>query len=146
MNPTIHQRENDSPDPLRFEFYFQDVDTSVLVQMEDGLAIVRATEDSFSERKRERFVHELALEGFIDDRFCNYRVGDPGLLWTIDRSWVGSKQARFARPSQLAGVVGACCGLLLLLVLAMSGVYVAAFHPNASAGSAASQVSTWLTR
>lgn len=146
MNPIIHQRENNSPEPLRFEFYFQEVDTAVLVQTEQGLAVIRATEDSFSERKRERFVHELALEGFIDDRFCNYRVGDPGLLWTIDRSWLQSDRVHGGRTSQLAGVIGACCGLLLLLALAMSGVYVAAFHPEASAGSAVSQMSTWLTR
>ena len=146
MNPIIHQRENNSPDPLRFEFYFHDVDTAVLVQMEDGLAIIRATEDSFTDRKRERFVHELALEGFIEDRFSNYRVGDPGLIWTIDRSWIGFDRARKERTSQLAGVVGACCGLLLLLVLAMSGVYMAAVHPDGSAGNAVSQMSTWLTR
>jgi len=146
MNPIIHQRENNSPEPPRFEFYFQEIDTSVLVQPGDDQVVIRATEDSFSDRKRERFVHELALEGFIDDHFCNFHVGDPGLVWTVDRSWLKLDHGRIRRTSQLAGVVGACCGLLLLLVLALSGVYVAAFHSSEANSSAALQMTSWLNR
>jgi hypothetical protein len=146
MNPIIHQRENNSPEPLRFEFYFQEVDTSVLVQTVNDQVVIRATEDSFSERKRERFVHELALEGFIDDHFCNFQFGDRGVLWTVDRSWLKLDHTRITRTSQLAGVIGACCGLLLLFVLAMSGVYMTAFHSSPANNNAALQMTSWFNR
>jgi len=150
MNPIIHQRENNSPEPLRFEFYFQEVDTAVLVQTKDDCVMIRATKDSFSDRQRERFVHELALEGFVDDRFCHFRAGDSGVMWMVDRSWRQANEGKSARTSQIAARVGVCCGLLLLFAFAMSGVYSAMIRPSAMAGhstpSAVAHSNAWSKR
>ena len=76
----------------RFEFYFSRLDTLVLVEEADGDVVVRATRDTFSEGRKEGFIHELAQEGFIPDEYRWRSVAGVdtlcGVRWLIDVSWL----------------------------------------------------------
>jgi hypothetical protein len=65
----------------RFEFQFPDVDTRILVEdLEDGV-VIHATRDTFSERRKQSFIRELAVEGFIADCF---QWSCAGIRWLVD--------------------------------------------------------------
>ncbi len=55
--------------PRAYEFYFPERDTLVLVETTPAAVIIRATRDTFSEKRKRFFIHELAAEGFIADDF-----------------------------------------------------------------------------
>jgi hypothetical protein len=81
-----------------FEFQFPDVDTRILVEdLKDGV-IIRASCDTFSERRKLRFVRELAAEGFIADCF---QWSCRGVRWLVDESFHDSAFRVFS-----AAVVG----------------------------------------
>jgi hypothetical protein len=114
-----------APPPV-FEFYFPDVDTLLQVAEEpEGAVVIRATRDSFSDRRKSNFIRELAAEGFIPD---SYRWLDrdaapvaPGVRWLVDRTWVRLPVAALAETDRmivrlLAGGFLLWLGLLLWLI------------------------------
>jgi hypothetical protein len=50
-----------------FDFYFRELDTAVVVEDLEDAIVIRASRDSFSERRKQNFIRELAAEGFIPD-------------------------------------------------------------------------------
>lgn len=83
-----------------FEFYFRDLDTLVKVETPDpDTVIVRATRNTFSERRKVSFIRELAAEGFIPDGCQWYPLpaGMPRIHWVIDVSWLRLSEAAKAR-------------------------------------------------
>ncbi len=79
-------------EPRGHEFYFANLDTLVQVEQSADAVTIRATRHTFSARRKEYFIHELAAEGFIDDRYRWFTaVGDAGTLgvrWLVDISWL----------------------------------------------------------
>ena len=78
--------------PHSYEFYFADLDTLVLVESSPDEVIIRATRNTFSERRKNFFIHELAAEGFIPENYAWVSVGGPdfsrGVRWLVDLSWL----------------------------------------------------------
>lgn len=79
------------------EFYFPRNDTLILVENSSDGVLVRATQGTFSDLEKERFVRRLAMEGFIADSFQWFSWGQPNVRWVIDYSWVK------LNPEMLAG-------------------------------------------
>jgi len=79
-------------EPRYHEFYFANLDTLVEVEQVAGAVTIRATRDTFSARRRECFIHELAAEGFIDDdyRWFSFTDAHPfrRVCWFVDYSWL----------------------------------------------------------
>ena len=79
-------------EPRCHEFYFANLDTLVQVEQVENSVIIRATHDTFSERRKEYFIHELAAEGFIDDGYRWFSFTDaPGsrpVRWLVGCSWM----------------------------------------------------------
>ena len=71
-----------------FEFYFPNSDTLIQVGTTDDNVTIRATRATFSDRRKECFIHELAAEGFIPDGYRWYATGGRGVRWILDRSWL----------------------------------------------------------
>ena len=109
-----------SPEARVFEFYFPDVDTLVQVEELDGAVIIRATRDSFSERRKSFFVRELAAEGFIPDSYHWFSSDEspsfPGVRWRVDMSWVELPKAALAHARRFMLQLLAA-GFLLWLIL-----------------------------
>jgi len=76
----------------QFEFYFPNLDTLLLVEHgSDDQVIIRATRDTFSQRRKTLFVKQLASEGFIPDSyqwFCGFSETDEQIKWIVDCSWL----------------------------------------------------------
>jgi hypothetical protein len=118
---TTDRCEEGPSNEVRFEFYFQSVDTLVLVQNRESGIIIRATEETFSDRRKENFIHELAMEGFIPDEYRWYHLGGPGLRWVRDRSWLRINEVAAAHTRQLmtrVAFVVAICTVILIGVCA----------------------------
>jgi hypothetical protein len=62
-----------------FDFYFHDLDTTVVVEDAEDAVLVRASRDAFTPRRKLNFIRELAAEGFIADCFRRVR-------WLVDAS------------------------------------------------------------
>jgi hypothetical protein len=98
---------SDKPRPPRsFEFCFIHLDYTLLrVEEVDGRVTIRATEDTFSRRRKAFFIRQLAAEGFIsDDRWSSpfdREPDSPGIRWLIDRSWVKPDKALIERNDRL---------------------------------------------
>jgi hypothetical protein len=94
-----------------FEFQFPDVDTRILVEdLEDGV-VIRASRDSFSERRKLSFIRELAAEGFIADCFlwsCR------GVRWLVDASCAKATEDVAARTNRFMIRLLLCSVLLWL--------------------------------
>jgi len=75
-----------------FEFCFPEFDTLVQVEETDGEVVIRATRNTFSARRQECFIHELAAEGFIDDGYRWFSSADANpshrIRWLVDHSWL----------------------------------------------------------
>lgn len=87
-----------------FEFYFRDVDTYVQVENPDAeTVVVRATRNTFSERRKVAFIRELAAEGFIPDGCQWYPLpaGMPRVRWVVDISWLRLSEAAKSRTRRL---------------------------------------------
>jgi hypothetical protein len=77
----------------RYEFAFANLDTLVQVEVAADGVVIRTSRDSFSARRREAFIRELAAEGFIPEEY-----GLPGsgmtavraqpVRWMVDISWI----------------------------------------------------------
>jgi hypothetical protein len=112
-----------SPPPV-YEFYFPDVDTLLQVEETEGAVVIRATRDSFSDRRKASFIRELAAEGFIPDSYSwlarDAAPSTLGIRWLVDFSWVRLPVAALAETDRmivrlLAGGFLLWLGLLLWL-------------------------------
>ncbi len=93
MSSSIH------PD-RSFEFYFPDLDTLLLVEEAEDRVVIRASRNSFSEQRKTFFLHELAAEGFIPDRYqwvSNFEANWSLVSWFVDASWVRVHESNTAR-------------------------------------------------
>ncbi|HVU36668.1 MAG TPA: hypothetical protein VHE61_24720 [Opitutaceae bacterium] len=94
----------------RFEFYFRDLDTLIQVENPDpDTVVVRATRNTFSERRKVYFIRELAAEGFIPEGCQWYPLpgGTPHVHWVIDVSWLRLSEAAKTRARRLMiGLLG----------------------------------------
>jgi hypothetical protein len=106
-----------------FEFYFRDVDTYVQVEHPDtDTVIVRATRNTFSERRKVSFIRELAAEGFIPDGCQWYPLpaGLPRIRWVVDMSWLRLSESAKSRTRRLMfSLIG---GGVLLWTALLSGL------------------------
>jgi hypothetical protein len=111
-----------SPDSRRFEFYFSDLDTLVQVEESDGAVVVRATRDNVSERRKHRFIHELAAEGFIPDSCRWFSLSSSesfcGVRWVVDTSWVKLSEVVTIRVRRFVLRLFLSATLLLLAIMA----------------------------
>jgi hypothetical protein len=92
--------------PQWFDFCFINLNyTLVRVQTVEGDLTIRATADTFSPRRKQYFIRELAAEGFIPDDPSFLRSdSEPnlnGVRWLIDESWVKFDYANIARNHRL---------------------------------------------
>ncbi len=65
-----------------FTFDFPALDTVVNVVESGGVLWIRASRDSFSAWRRERFLHHLVAEGFVSER--HQWLGDADLVWRVE--------------------------------------------------------------
>jgi hypothetical protein len=121
MSKLIENGQNQPTALGRFEFYFQSIDTMVLVEnLPDGI-VIRTTEDTFSTQRKEYFIRELAREGFIPERYIWSSAWEQNVQWVLDQSWLKTKQShvkhtrRFIFRVTIVGVV-----LLALFFVAYS--------------------------
>lgn len=87
-------------EPRVFEFYFPAMDTLLQVEEKEDAVVIRATRNTFSERRKAFFIRELAAEGFIPDSYRWLASGEspsvPGVCWLVDISWVELPKAALA--------------------------------------------------
>jgi hypothetical protein len=114
--------------PRSFDFCFIHLDyTLVRVEELEGRVTVRATADTFSKRRKEAFLRELAAEGFIADEWpCSLFDGQAELQrvrWLIDRSWVKPDKALAERNHRLVKrfFLPAALGWLAFMYGALAG-------------------------
>jgi hypothetical protein len=79
--------------PPQTEFYNRFPENFLLVEnQEDRGVIIRAAIDNDSERRKALFIHELAAEGFVTDKYQFMTNCDEesvlGVRWVIDGSWL----------------------------------------------------------
>jgi len=118
-------RVSGSDDEHQHMFYFASLDTLVLVEDLGDKVVIRATRDSFSERHKILFIHELAAEGFIPNTYQFFtELGSPvcPVDWLLDSSWLRpspgamANARRFMRRLLVTAAVlwlASICGLLL---------------------------------
>jgi hypothetical protein len=109
-------------EPRCAEFCFPHLDTRVRVEVSDEFVTIRATRDSFSPRRKDFFIRELAAEGFIPDRFQWSSPEDAGspigrLRWRVDHAWLSLGQAGSASARRTAFRFLTIAVLLLSLLL-----------------------------
>ena len=80
------------PSPQRFEFWFPHLDTHIRVEEQDDEVIIRASRNTFSERRKTLFIRELAAEGFIPENyqwFSDFHSATwMRVRWLVDMSWL----------------------------------------------------------
>lgn len=87
-----------------YEFYFADLDTLVQVENRSPDVIIRASRNSFTERRKLYFIRELAAEGFIpDDYHLLALAGSPlshGVHWIVEPAELSPAEglATLSRP------------------------------------------------
>jgi len=104
-----------------FEFYFPDVDTLLLAEHQADKVVIRATKNTFSERRKITFIHHLASEGFIPDYYQWLSNLDPAwsnIYWRIDYSWLRIHRATVIKARKfmigfLASAIALWFGLML---------------------------------
>ena len=111
-----------------FDFNYPDLETMVRVEVHDSEVTIWATRDTFSLRRKEFFIHELASEGFIPEVYSWLKLdeagaGRQGVRWVVDTSWPGTDPEGEAKSHLLAVklVTGAALTLTVLLILLFSG-------------------------
>jgi hypothetical protein len=100
-----------------YEFYFSQLDTLLQVENAGENVTVRATQPTFSPRRQEYFVRELAAEAFIPDRFRWFSYGDAGVRWIVDRSWIKPNEAFAEEAKRRLTKMVASAGFLWLFVM-----------------------------
>jgi hypothetical protein len=118
--------QTDSQPPRSYEFYFPERDTLVLVEASPVEVTIRASRDTFSERRKRCFIHELAAEGFIPDDYEWHSLAvtatSRGAHWRVDPSWLRADEAAraCARRFMVRLLAGGCLlwlGLMATLLL-----------------------------
>ena len=108
------------PGTQGYDFDFPRLDTVVRVEECDGRVVIRATCDTFSAERKSCFVHELAEEGFISDRFrwCEPADTDDACVrWVVDHSWGMPGEAAMGRTRRLVMALFGSATLLWLILL-----------------------------
>jgi hypothetical protein len=110
-----------------YEFCFPNLDTLVLVEENDELVLVRATRNTFSERRKIFFIRELAAEGFVSDEYRYVETISPTnylpVRWLIDYSWLKpAAKALAARTRRI--MVGMLGGATLLWLVMMGSLWL----------------------
>jgi len=77
----------------RYEFAFAHLDTLVQVEVGAEGVVIRTSRDSFSARRKDAFVRELAAEGFIPEEYgmlgsSPTAVRAQPVRWMVDISWI----------------------------------------------------------
>ena len=107
--------------PVTYDFFFGELDTLIRVEKFQGEVVVRCTRESFSRRRREFFIRELAAEGFIPDQFhwelLAEDIGSRGVRWITDCSWVELPKALLARSRRF--MIGLLTASTMLWAVAM---------------------------
>jgi hypothetical protein len=108
-------------EPPHFESYFARLDTLVLVEARDDAVVIRATRVTFSERRKEYFIRELAAEGFIPDA-CRWFSPAGGaaaarVRGLVDFSWLKPDEALTAQTRRFVIRLLLSATLLWLLLL-----------------------------
>ena len=130
-------------DSEAYDFSFSDIDTRVRVQTRDGEVTIRATRDSFTLKRKEYFIHELAAEGFIPDVYGWFSMdaggsGRMGVRWVVDDAWPGTAPEEKAASNLV--LLGLLSGSALLLALTLCVLF--AGRPEATVSSPAGAPST----
>lgn len=105
----------------RFEFYFADLDNSILVERaENGHVTIRAVRDNVSEGRKAFFIRQLATEGFIPDMYQWFHGSineSCGIQWITDYTWMKIHPAvkRRARVF-MSWTIGFICAIWILLI------------------------------
>ncbi|HUJ43719.1 MAG TPA: hypothetical protein VLW52_08945 [Opitutaceae bacterium] len=109
--------------PQIFDFCFPELDTLVQVEAADGAVVIRASRDTFSEIRRQRFIRELAAEGFIPDQYQWLGSAAPGIAggvrWLVDASCFQPGPTRIAETRRFMFRLLGAGGLLWLLLISM---------------------------
>jgi hypothetical protein len=108
--------------PRSAEFCFPRLDTLVRVEVSDESVVIRATRDTFSARRKDFFIRELAAEGFIPDRFQWSAPDDAGtsfgrIRWLVDYNWLSLSEDNHARSRRMEFRFLSLAILLLSLLL-----------------------------
>jgi len=109
------------------EFCFPRRDTLLQVEVAGEDVLIRATRDTFPEAARLSFIHELAAEGFIPDRYAWLPLAGAGWLggihWVVDHSWLVITEAvrAPARRFMRRLFAGAFCLWLTLMAFLLLG-------------------------
>jgi hypothetical protein len=81
MNTPTHTRH-------RFEFAFPSLDTLLQVEDDSDPVVIRASRDTFSAARKDRFLRELVAEGFVSDDHPRFESGGGGpaghVRWIVD--------------------------------------------------------------
>jgi hypothetical protein len=114
MKPKVHSDRS-------FEFYFPDLDTLVLVEDAEDRVIIRATRNSFSDRRKTHFIRRLAAEGFIPDHYQWTSSVDSEwsqVCWMVDASWVRVHKGNTVRTRRFMIRLLASMALIWLGIMA----------------------------
>lgn len=113
-----------APFPHPFEFTFTQLDTLIQVEYSGEAIVIRATRDTFTDARKDAFIHELAAEGFIPDAYQWYSVSDTHpalpLCWIVDYSWLNPDNSELARSRRIMfRILGAAAALWIGLMVAL---------------------------
>ena len=100
-----------------FQFTFPKLDTLVQVEEQDDIVVIRASRDSFSERRKLSFIRELAAEGFIADCFQWSRRG---VRWLVDASLAKPRQDIAEHTNHFMFRLWWCAVLLWVALMAVA--------------------------
>ena len=104
-----------------YDFSFPALDTLIQVEETGDAVVIRASRDTFPESRRQRFVRELAAEGFIPDRYqwpgSTAPGADGGVRWLIDISCFKPDQTFVARTRRFMIRLLASSALLWLATM-----------------------------
>ncbi len=111
-----------------YEFCFPKLDTLVQVQELDDEVVIRATRDTFTERRKVCFIRELAAEGFISEAY-QWFSGFGGwsslpVRWLVDYSWLKSGKNVCARTNRF--MIRSIFGAILLWLGMMFALFLGA--------------------
>ena len=120
--------------PQCYEFYLRDIDTRVLVEESEEGVVIRASRDTFSERRKLSFIRELAAEGFIADCF---ERSCQGVRWLVDTSAAMPHEDVTARTDRFMVCLWICA--LLLWAALLAGTIVHGRHHQSSRRAGASE-------
>jgi hypothetical protein len=106
-----------------YEFCFPQLDTLLQVDASNDGVVIRATRDTFSERRKVYFIQELAAEGFIDDSYRWFsgfsQAAFLPVRWLVDHRWLKPGEAALARTRRFMIRLLASATILWLLMMSL---------------------------